>query len=65
MKTFPLTLCFFLVSCAQDIGGLSRNERLALYSAALTASGHPMEGAIVYGLRRPVTAAKQPVEVQP
>lgn len=51
-----------LASCARDIAGLSRNERLTLYGSALTLAGKPELGAIAYGLR---TAAKQPRNVTP
>lgn len=60
MKHLAFLASLFLASCSQDIAGLSRDERLYLYSAALTASGHPLPGAIIYGLRRPGTGAKQP-----
>lgn len=54
-----------LPSCSQDIAGISRNDRLTLYGAGLTLAGKPELAAIAYGLRRPVTGAKQPVAVTP
>lgn len=54
-----------LTSCANDIGGLTRDQRLRLYELAADASGHPEVGAIIYGTRRVVTAAKNPVSVNP
>lgn len=65
LYALALPIILLISSCSQDIAGLTRNERLYLYSAALTAYGHPLPGAIIYGLRRPVTYPKQPVEVTP
>lgn len=65
MKLFGIIACSLLASCARDIAGLSRNERLTLYGTALTLAGKPEFGAIAYGLRKPVTSAKQPREVTP
>lgn len=55
-------LTVLLSSCARDIAGLTRNDRLTLYGSALTLAGKPELGAIAYGLR---TAAKQPRDVAP
>lgn len=60
-----LLLLLLLSSCTRDIAGLSRNERLTLYGTALTLAGKPEFGVIAYGLRRTVTAPKQPANVQP
>lgn len=60
MKCLLVLLMATLSACSHEIAGLSRNERLFLYSAALVATGHTEVGAVVYGLRRPVTSAKQP-----
>lgn len=60
MKLFLLLPCLFCFSCTQDIAGLSRDERLTIYGTALTLAGKPEIGAIAYGLRRPVTSAKNP-----
>lgn len=60
-----LMLILILPACTQDIAGLTRNERLTLYSTALLATGHPEASNLVYALRRPVTQAKQPVKVEP
>lgn len=54
-----------LPSCSNDIAGISRDDRLTLYGAGLTLAGKPELAAIAYGLRRPVTAPKQPANVQP
>lgn len=59
-KAWAALLVLLLPACAQDIGGLSREERLTLYGTALTLAGKPEIGAIAYGLRRPVPSAKQP-----
>lgn len=64
-KAWAALLCLLLSSCAQDIAGLKRNERLTLYGTALTLAGKPELAAVAYGLRRPVTSAKQPQEVTP
>ena len=60
-----IALVFCLIGCSQDIAGLSRNKRLTFYGAALTFAGQPELGAVAYGLRRPVTSAKNPVRIQP
>lgn len=62
MKLALIVTTFGLASCARDIAGLTRNERLTIYGSALTLAGKPELGAIAYGLR---TAAKQPRNVQP
>ena len=54
-----------IASCARDIAGLTRNERLTIYGSALTLAGKPELGAVALALRRPATAAKNPVRVQP
>ncbi len=54
-----------LPSCAGDIAGLSRDERLTLYGTAATLAGKPEFAVIAYELRKPVTSAKQPKEVRP
>jgi hypothetical protein len=64
-KAWAALLCLLLSACSNDIAGLSRNERLTLYGTALTLAGQPEFGAIAYGLRKPVTDAKQPREVTP
>lgn len=65
MKLALIIATFGLTSCAQDIAGLTRNERLTIYGSALTLAGKPELGAVAYALRRPTTAAKQPVNVTP
>lgn len=60
-----LMLILILPACTQDIAGIPHNDRLALYSTALLATGHPEASNLVYALRRPVTQAKQPVKVEP
>ena len=60
-----VAIALLVPACSQDIGGLTRNERLYLYSAALTAYGQTVPSAIVYGLRRPATAPKQPLNITP
>lgn len=65
MTRLLASLILLLASCSNDIAGLSRNERLTLYGSALILAGKPELGAIAYGLRRPVTSAKQPVNVAP
>ncbi len=64
-SSFLIMVSSFLASCAGDIAGLSRDERLTLYGTAATLAGKPELAAIAYGLRRPVTSAKQPKEVRP
>lgn len=61
-RKVPLIAALLLSSCAGDIAGLTRNERLTLYGTALAATVNAELGAIAYGLR---TAAKNPVRVQP
>lgn len=51
-----------LTSCARDIAGLSRDERLALYGTAVVVAGHPQYAPLIRALR---TSAKQPVDVTP
>lgn len=65
MKPLLAILPLLLAACAGDIAGISRNDRLTLYGAGLTLAGKPELAAIAYGLRRPVTAPKQPANVQP
>ena len=65
MKLALIVTTFGLASCAQDIAGLTRNERLTIYASALTLAGKPELGAVADALRRPATAAKQPVTVTP
>ena len=65
MKHVLIFTCLLFSSCARDIAGFSRNERLTLYGAGLTLAGKPELGAIAYGLRRSTTAAKQPQNVTP
>lgn len=60
MKTLTLFAVILLSSCARDIAGLSRNERLTLYGTAATMAGHSEYAPIIYGLR---TSAKNPVEL--
>jgi hypothetical protein len=60
MKTILLIAFISLTSCARDIAGLSRNERLTLYGTAASMAGHPEYAPIIYGLR---TSAKNPVEL--
>lgn len=60
-----IPLLLLLPSCAQDIAGLSLKQRLELYSIAATATGHPEAATIIYGVKRAVTAPKQPLEVEP
>jgi hypothetical protein len=60
MKTFLILSAVFLTSCARDIAGLSRNERLTLYGTAAAMAGHPEYAPIIYGMR---TSAKNPVEL--
>lgn len=64
-RKVPVVAALLLASCAGDIAGISRDERLAVYGAALTLAGKPELAAIPYALRRPVTSAKQPREVSP
>jgi hypothetical protein len=64
-SSFLILVSSFLASCAGDIAGLSRDERLTLYGTAATLAGKPEFAVIAYGLRRPVTSAKQPKEVRP
>jgi hypothetical protein len=59
MKILTL-FALLLSSCARDIAGLSRNERLTFYGTAATMAGHPEHTPIIYGLR---TSAKNPVEL--
>lgn len=47
-----------LPSCAGDIAGISRDERLTLYGTAAALSGRPEIAAIAYGLRKPSTSGK-------
>lgn len=65
MKRLLAILPLLLASCAGDIAGLSRDERLTAYAVGLTQAGKPELAAIPYALRRPVTSAKQPKEVRP
>lgn len=60
MKTLLLLSILLLSSCARDIAGLSRNERLSLYGTAAAMAGHPEYTPIINSLR---TSAKQPVEI--
>lgn len=60
MKTLLAILPLLLVACEQPIAGISRNDRLTLYGAGLTLAGKPELAAIAYGLRRPVSSAKNP-----
>lgn len=55
-----ILLCVLLAACARDIAGFSREERLTGYGTALLLAGKPELAAVAYGLRRPVTSAKQP-----
>lgn len=65
MKPLLAILPLLLAACAGDIAGFSRNERLTAYAIGLTLAGKPELAAIPYALRRPVTAPKQPANVQP
>lgn len=65
MKLALIIATLGIASCARDIAGFSRNERLTIYGSALTLAGKPELGAVAYALRRPATAAKQPVTVTP
>lgn len=65
MRQILFIACLLISSCAKDIGGFTRDERLTIYGAALTLAGKPEFGAVAYGLRRPVTSAKQPANVAP
>lgn len=65
MIRFSILCCLCLSGCAQDIAGFTRDERLTLYGTAATLAGKPEIAAIAYGLRKPVTSAKQPKEVRP
>ncbi len=64
-KLLAAFVACFVPSCAQDIAGLTRNECLQVYGDVLTLAGNPELGKIAHGLKRPVTSAKQPVEVAP
>ena len=62
MKNLLLLSALLLTSCARDIAGLSRDERLALYGAAAVVTGHPQYAPLIRALR---TSAKQPLNVTP
>jgi len=64
-SSFLILVSSFLASCSNDIAGLSRNERITLYATAATLAGKPEIAAIAYGLRLPVTSAKQPQRILP
>lgn len=63
--TIILASTLLLSSCSQDIAGITRNDRLTIYGTALSLAGKPDLGSIAYGLRRPVTGAKQPRRITP
>jgi hypothetical protein len=62
MKTLLLLSALLLTSCARDIAGLTRDERLTLYGTAVVVAGHPQYAPLIHALR---TSAKQPVDVTP
>lgn len=62
MKTLILLSVLLLTSCARDIAGLTRDERLTLYGTAVVVGGHPQYAPLIRALR---TNAKQPVDVTP
>jgi hypothetical protein len=64
-RAASLAALLVLPSCAGDIAGLSREERLTLYGGAAMLAGKPELAAVAYALRKPSTAAKQPREVAP
>lgn len=62
MMKILLLPVLLLTSCAHDIAGLTRDERLTLYGTAVVVAGHPQYAPLIRALR---TSAKQPVDVTP
>jgi hypothetical protein len=58
-------IAMMLTSCANDIAGLSRDERLAIYGTVATVAGQPEIASIAYGLRRNLSSAKAPKNISP
>lgn len=65
MKTTLAILSLLLPSCTGTIAGLSAPQRDAVYRLAAYATGHAEYVPLIYGARRAVTSAKNPVQATP
>ena len=60
MKLSLVILAFILTSCANDIAGLNRTERLTIYGDLLDVAGHPEIGEPLKRIAK--TLGKQPLK---